>query len=295
MRKRPNYRKTLMYIILIAYALLSLFPFVWSLLISFTPMTYTDDLGVERGVDIMEWPPEMDLFRFPPRFFGAPATGENYEEVFHIAPYGRWILNTLIYASLVTLANLFFDGLAGYAFARLRFRGRDLIFSLLMATMMVPFPAIIVPTYLLVSDMGLINTFMGLILPKISMVFGIFLMRQFFLNLPIEIEEAALIDGASIPRRAFSIMFPMAKPAFITLGIYTFLNTWNDFMWPLIVTTRKEMFTLTIGLNFFKGSFYTVWPYMMAATMLMTAPMIILYFSSQKYFLEVNVSSGVKG
>jgi multiple sugar transport system permease protein len=264
-------------------------------MISFTPMTYTDNEGVERGVDIMEWPPEIDLFNFPPSFFGAPATAENYGKVFQITPYARWILNTLIYASLVTVANLFFDGLAGYAFARLRFKGRDLIFSLLMATIMVPFPAIIIPTYLLISSMGLINTFSGLIMPKVSMIFGIFLMRQFFLNLPVEIEEAALIDGASIPRRAFSIIFPMAKPAFITLGIYTFLNTWNDFMWPLIVTTKKEMFTLTIGLNFFKGSFYTVWPYMMAATMLMTAPMILLYFSAQKYFMEVNVSSGMKG
>jgi len=295
MIKRRSVRKTVMYTILIIYALISLFPFIWSLMISFTPMTYTDSQGVERGVDIMQWPPEIDLFKLPPHFFGAEATGENYKEVFNIAPYGRWILNTLIYSTLVTIANLIFDGLAGYAFARLRFKGRDTIFSLIMATMMVPFPAIIIPTYLLISKMGFINSFSGLVLPKLSLVFGIFLMRQFFLNLSMEIEEAAIIDGASIPRRAFSIMFPMAKPAFIALGIYTFLNTWNDFMWPLIVTTKKEMFTLTIGLNFFKGSFFTVWPYMMAATMLMTAPMIILYFTSQKYFLEVNVSSGVKG
>ncbi|MDO7976043.1 carbohydrate ABC transporter permease [Oceanotoga sp. DSM 15011] len=293
--KKFNTLKMIAYIILILYAFISLFPFIWSAMISFTPITYQNEEGIRVGVDFMKWPPKINFFKWPITLFNAPATTANYVEIFKITPYFRWILNTFIYAISVTIGNLFFDSLAGYAFARLKFPFKNQIFSLLLATIMIPFPAIIIPTYLLISDFNLLNSYTGLILPKLTMVFGIFLMRQFFLNIPKELEDAAKIDGASIPKTFFKIILPLSKPALGALGIYTFLNTWNDFMWPLIIMQQKEMFTLTLGLNFFKGSFYTVWPYMMAATMLMTAPMIFIFLSMQDNFIEVGASSGLKG
>ncbi|HOO75508.1 MAG TPA: carbohydrate ABC transporter permease, partial [Tepiditoga sp.] len=147
----------------------------------------------------------------------------------------------------------------------------------------------------LLVKLGLINTYWGLILPKLTNIFGLFLMRQFFLNFPKELEEAATIDGAGIIKRFFKIVIPNSKPAVAALSIYTFLGAWNDFQWPLIVTSKKEMYTLTMGLNFFKTSYYTYWQYLMAGSILMTIPMIIIFLSFQKQFIETGRTAAVKG
>ncbi|HCZ07164.1 MAG: multiple sugar transport system permease protein [Thermotogota bacterium] len=294
MRRGSKVGRTIAYILLITYAIISFGPFVWALLVSITPMTYEKD-GQRFGVDIMQWPPKINLFSWPPRVFGAPATLSNYRTVFEVVPYARWILNTVIYAGLTTLGHLLFDSMGGYAFARLRFPGKNLIFTLFLATMMVPAYVTIIPVYNLMVRYNLVNTYAGLFLPKLTGVVTLFMMRQFFLNLPTEIEEAAIIDGAGVVRRFFQIALPMAKPALAALAIYTFLGTWNDFLWPLLMTSDKSMFTLTMGLNFFRTSYYTFWQLMMAATLFMTLPMVIVFLSFQRYFIESGVTSGLKG
>lgn len=286
--------KTVAYALLIAYAVVSFGPFVWALLVSITPMTYEKD-GQRVGVDIMQWPPKINLFSWPPKVFDAPATLSNYRKVFEVVPYARWILNTVIYAGLTTIGHLLFDSMGGYAFARLRFPGKNIIFTLFLATMMVPAYVTIIPVYNLMVRYNLVNTYAGLFLPKLTGVVTLFMMRQFFLNLPTEVEEAAIIDGAGALRRFFQVALPMAKPALATLAIYTFLGTWNDFLWPLLMTSDKSMFTLTMGLNFFRTSYYTFWQLMMAATLFMTLPMVIVFLSFQRYFVESGATTGLKG
>ncbi|BBJ28815.1 carbohydrate ABC transporter permease [Athalassotoga saccharophila] len=293
MRKWEIARKV-SYIVLIIYALISLTPFIWAFLVSVAPMNYILN-GKPTGVNIMQWPPEINIFKIPPEVFGAPATLSNYGQVFTVTPYARWILNTIIYAGFVTLGNLILDAMAGYAFAKLKFPGRNYIFTLLLGTLMVPFPVTIIPVYNLLVNFNLVNTYVGLIFPKVASVTGLFLMRQFYMSIPDELDEAAKVDGAGIFRRFWQIDSPVALPAFATLAIYTFMGTWNDFFWPLIVTSNKDMFTLAMGLNYFRTSYYTFWQLMMAASLLMTVPMIIIFLSFQRYFVETSTSSAVKG
>lgn len=293
MRKWQVARK-ISYIILIAYAVISLTPFIWALLVSIAPINYLLN-GKLTGVNIMQWPPEINIFKLPPEIFGAPPTLSNYAKVFTVTPYARWILNTVIYAGFVTIGNLVFDAMAGYAFAKLRFPGKDVIFTVLLGTLMVPFPVTIIPVYNLLVNFNLVNTYAGLIFPKVASVTGLFLMRQFYMSVPNELDEAAKVDGAGIFRRFWQIDSPVALPAFATLAIYTFMGMWNDFFWPLIVTSNKNMFTLAMGLNYFRTSYYTFWQLMMAASLLMTIPMIVIFLSFQRYFVETGVSSAVKG
>ncbi len=280
----------LAYSILLLYAVLSLLPFVWAFLVSVAPVSYEG-----KSVDIMQWPPRINPFKIPPEVFGAPATMENYALVFREVPYARWFLNTLLYASLTTLGHLVLDSFAGYAFARLKFPGKNALFAFLLSLMMVPPYVTIIPVYNLMVKYNLVNTYWGLFLPKLTGVFGLFLMRQFFYSIPLEIEESAMIDGAGVLTRFFKIALPMSKPALIALAIYTFLGSWNDFLWPLIITNDKSMFTLTMGLNFFRTTYYTFWQLMMAATIMMTIPMIVIFLVFQRYFVETGISAGLKG
>ncbi len=282
--------KTIAYIVLLSYAVLSLTPFLWAFLVSVTPVSYEG-----KSVDIMQWPPRINPFKVPPTVFGAPATLKNYALVFHEVPYARWFLNTLIYAGLTTLGHLILDSFGGYAFARLNFPGKNLIFTFLLSLMMVPVYVTIIPVYNLMVRYNLVNTYWGLFLPKLTGVFGLFFMRQFFYSLPKEMEESAMIDGAGVLTRFFRIALPLSKPALIALSIYVFLGSWNDFLWPLIITSDKSMFTLTMGLNFFRTTYYTFWQLMMAATIMMTLPMVVIFLAFQRYFVETGVASGLKG
>ncbi len=278
------------YVILIGYAIASLTPFFWAFLVSITPVSYAG-----KSVDIMQWPPKINPFHIPPIVFGVPATFENYVKVFEEVPYARWFLNTLIYAGLTTIGHLILDSFGGYAFARLNFPGKNVIFAFLLSLMMVPVYVTVIPVYNLMVRYNLVNTYWGLFLPKLTGVFGLFFMRQFFYSLPKEIEESAMMDGAGVLTRFFSIALPMSKPALIALAIYTFLGSWNDFLWPLIITSDKSMFTLTMGLNFFRTTYYTFWQLMMSATILMTLPMVIIFLIFQRYFVETGITSGLKG
>lgn len=282
-------------IVLGAYALISLFPFTWALLVSLAPLTAIPPGGTEAvGVDIMKWPPGIDLLGL--RVFGAPATLSNFLTIFEIVPnLARWVINTVIYAVVISAGVLFFNTLAAYAFARLRFPLRDFWFAVLLASMMVPFPVTMIPVYNLLVGLDWVNTYQGLIIPKLINVAILFFMRQFFLQFPASLEEAAYMDGASIPKIVFHIVIPNSRPAIAAQLIYVLLGAWNEFLWPLIVTSNPEMYTLTMGLNFFKSSWYTYWQYLMAASLLVTLPMILVFLVFRRQFVESHVSSSIKG
>ena len=283
------------FLVLTLYGLLSLFPFFWALLVSLAPLTAVPPGGTEAvGVDIMKWPPGIDLFQGT--VFGAPATLRNFIEIFQAVPnLLLWLGNTIVFALAVASGVLFFNTLAAYAFARLKFPLRDFWFAVLLASMMVPFPVTMIPVYNLLVGMDWVNTYQGLIIPKLINVSILFFMRQFFLEFPKSLEEAAYMDGASLPRIVFRVVLPNSRPAIAAQLIYVILGAWNEFMWPLIVTSRQEMYTLTLGLAFFKGTFFTYWQYMMAASLLVTIPMIVVFLVFRRQFVESQIASSIKG
>ncbi len=284
-------------IIMLSYAIISLFPFIWALLVSLSPIVFTPTGGPHAGelvnVDIKKFPPEINIFTGT--VFGAPMTMSNYVAVFRLVPFARWFFNTVVFACAVSTGVIFFNTLAAYAFARLNFPLREFWFSVLLATMMVPFHVTMIPVYNLLVKLHWINTYQGLIIPKLIAVSIVFFMRSFFINFPKSLEEAAYIDGANIPRILFTIVLPNSRAAIAAQFIYVFLGSWNEFMWPLIVTSKPEMATLTMGLTYFQGGFYTDWQYLMAATMMITVPMFVVFIVFQKQFIASNISSGIKG
>ncbi len=283
------------FLVMVAYSAVSLFPFVWALLVSLAPLTAIPPGGTEpTGVDIMKWPPGIDLFGL--KVFGAPATLDNFVAIFQVVPnLGRWLGNTILYSVVVSSGVVFFNTLAAYAFARLKFPLRDFWFAVLLASMMVPFPVTMVPVYTLLVNMDWVNTYQGLVVPKLVSVAIMFFMRQAFLEFPKSLEESAYMDGASVPRIVFQVVLPNCRPAIAAQLIYVLLGSWNEFMWPLIVTSNQDMYTLTMGLNFFKSSWYTFWQYLMAASLLVTMPMVVVFLVFRRQFVENQIASGIKG
>jgi multiple sugar transport system permease protein len=232
---------------------------------------------------------------FPPHLIPSGIHWRNYPDALNSAPFGRFFLNSFLVTGASVVGNLAFCSLAGYAFARLRFFGRDVLFVVLLATLMVPFQVVMIPTFLIVHDLGLVNSLGALILPNLVTPFGIFLLRQFFRTLPIELEEAARIDGCSRLGVLFRVVLPLSMPAMATLAIVTFLWTWNDFLWPLIVITSPDKSTVQLGLASFQGAHQTNWPQLMAGNMAALLPMLIVFVVAQKWFVQSLASSGVKG
>ena len=261
--------------LLIVAALLFTLPFIWSVSIAFQP-----------GGDVFSWP--IKLIPDPP-------TLENFKRLWTEIPFPRWLLNSLFVVSVVTVCNVFFSSLAGYAFARLRFPGKNLLFSAFLATLMVPGHVTLVPKFMLLNAFGWINTYQGLIVPGIVQVFGIFLMKQFFESLPRELEEAAYLDGCSHFQTFWHVSLPAAKPALVALSIYTFQGSWNDFLWPVIVTTTKDMYTLPLGMAMFRYEFKVEWTMLMAGSVLMGLPMLLIFLFFQRLFIENASMSGIKG
>jgi len=238
---------------------------------------------------------EFEVFQFPPRFIPATLRWSNYPEAMGMQPFGRFFLNTAIVAGTSVAGQLLFCSMAAYAFARLRFPGRDRLFGAYLATMMIPAIVTVIPAFLLVSRLGLINTYPALFLPTISSVWGIFLLRQFFLTIPRDLEDAARVDGASELTIFWRIILPLSKPALATLAIFTFMASWKDFLWPLIVTNRTDMRTVEVGIAGFNSLYSTDWPHQMAAAVLVLLPVIIVFFIAQKYFVRGITLTGLKG
>lgn len=231
----------------------------------------------------------------PPFLLPAHFAWQNFVEAWNEAPFGRFYLNSAVMAIGITAGQLIFSSLAAYAFARLRFPGRDVLFFVFLGTMMVPIYVTLIPTYLIVHRLGWINTYPALIVPRLVSPFGIFLMRQYYLTIPADLDEAALMDGASrlgIWRR---VILPLSRPALAALGIFAFLFAWNDFLWPLVVTKATAMRTVQLGLAMFQGRYETRWTLLMAGTVTATLPGIAVFLLAQRRFIESIALTGLKG
>ena len=239
---------------------------------------------------------ENSIFTQTSKIFYGNLTFENYKNVFEEIPLARYFLNSLIVASITTFFTVILSALAGYAFARLNFKFKNALFLTILVTMLIPPQVNIIPLFFLMRELHLINTYAALILPGIFGGFGIFLMRQYFLGFPKDLEESAKIDGCNILETFFKIALPLALPTVATLAIFTFVTTWNSFMWPLIVTNTESMRTLPVGLAVFKGSFreITLWGELLACSVICTIPVIGVFLAGKKYFINDIMQGGVK-
>ncbi len=272
-----NIRKLVYYLILILIAASMLYPFFAMINLSFVPNGEIFNQGGGK-------------------LFYTPLTVENYLNVFEKVPLWKYFLNSLFVALVTTLGQVIFAALAGYAFARLKFKYRNAIFLLVLITMLVPPQVNIIPLFFLMRQFHWINTYQALILPGLFGGFGIFMMRQYFLGLPKDLEESAKIDGCSIFGTFFKIALPLALPAVATLAIFTFVSSWNSFMWPLIVTNTESMRTLPVGLAIFKGSFreITLWGDLLACSVICTIPVVGVFLLGKKYLINDIMQGGVK-
>jgi multiple sugar transport system permease protein len=237
------------------------------------------------------------IFIFPPEWIPDPWQWQNYPEAFTTIPFLTYLMNTLIIVVLVVTGTIITSTLAAYGFARLRWPGRDLVFALLMTTLMVPYAVTLIPTFLLWSKLGLINTFAPLTVPAWfgGHIFYIFLLRQFFRAIPRDLDEAAKLDGANPLQALAHIIVPLSYPALITVAIFSALTTWNDFLNPLIYLNDDRKFTLALGLAQFKGLYTSQWHLLMAASTMVIAPVLILFFVAQRYFVQGITVTGIKG
>ncbi|KQX07736.1 MULTISPECIES: carbohydrate ABC transporter permease [unclassified Leifsonia] len=239
--------------------------------------------------------PASEVNAYPPTLFPQQWTLDNFQAIFSELPFGRLIVNSFVFAGGVTIAALVFDSMAAYALARLDFRGSKVLLIVIIATLMIPFQATLIPIYQLVAQLGWVNTFWGLIVPRAADAFGIFFLRQFFLSLPRDLDNAARIDGASEWRVFRSVVLPNAVPALLTLGVFTFVNNWNDLLWPLVFTTDQDMGTITSGLTLLTGPGGIIpQGVMMAGALVAVLPLLVIFLFVQRRFIESVASTGLK-
>lgn len=237
-----------------------------------------------------------EIFSHAGKLIHTNLTLANYKNVFSEIPLSTYFLNSLIVATAATVGQVILSALAGYAFARMQFKFRDAVFLLILITMLIPPQVNIIPLFFLMRELHLIDTYQALIWPALFGGFGIFLMRQYFLGLPTDLEEAAKIDGCNLFQTFFKIALPLALPTVATLAIFTFVTNWNSFMWPLIVTNSESMRTLPVGLAIYKGSFreITLWGELLACSVICTIPVIGVFLLGKKYFISDILQGGVK-
>lgn len=260
--------------ILAIMALVIVFPFIWMMLTSFKP--------------------EAQIAQYPPKLFPDTWTLENYENVWSRIPFARLLLNSVIFAGGVTLVSLLLDSMAAYALSRLEFPGRDAIFIVILIALMLPFQVMFIPLFVVVHDLGMLDSYSGLIVPRATNAFGIFMLRQFFMTLPRELDEAARIDGASEFGIYWRIILPLSGPALATLAIFHFMYNWNDFLWPLLITSSTEMRTLPAGLALFVGQHVVEYGVVMAGAVLTLLPLLVAFLFAQRYFIQGIAMTGIK-
>lgn len=263
------------YFLLILGALITIAPFLWMVVTSLKP--------------------ESEVFVFPPTLLPAEPTVGAYVKLFDKINFGRTFLNSAIVTFSFTLLNVFVCSIAGYAFAKIKFYGRDKIFLLFLATIMIPSQVTMIPSFMVLKNIGLLNSYLGLILPGSASIFGIFLVRQFMLNIPDDLIAAARIDGCNEFRIYWHIILPLLKPVLATVAIFAFMGAWNDFLWPLIVMTSEKMYTLPVALAMLNGEHNSEWSLLMAGALVVTLPVLIIFFALQRYFIEGIAHSGIKG
>lgn len=239
--------------------------------------------------------PTEDIFQFPPQLLPSQPTLNNYVRVWQTNPFGTYLFNSSAIAILSVGLNLLFCALAAYPLARLNFKGKEVIFSLIISTIMIPFQIVMIPLYILTVQLELRNTYIGIIFPAIASAFGIFLLRQAFAAVPKEMEEAARIDGCSELGLWWHIMLPAIRPALMTLAIFVFIGSWSDFLWPLIVIESPHLYTLPLGVNKLAGTFSLDWRLIAAGSVISIAPVLGLFLFLQRYIVPTEAGSGVKG
>jgi len=261
------------HLVLLPLAFVMLLPLLWMLVTSLSTLAETR--------------------RFPP---GLPSSlhWHNYATAWVQSPFARWLLNSAVVAVTCVVSNVVLCSLAGYAFARIPFAGSKVLFVGILATLMVPFQVVMIPTLLIVKHLGLVDTLPALIVPNLVTAFGIYLLRQFFLSLPAELEEAAIVDGAGRLRILTTILLPLMGPPLSTLAVLTFLQVWNDFLWPLVVTSSPETMTVQLGLATFQSAHFTNWPVLMAGTLMSQLPVLLLFLLGQRYFVRSIATTGLK-
>ena len=236
-----------------------------------------------------------NIFQFPPQFIPQHPTIQNFIEVWQTEPFGQYFLNSIFVASLTVILNLLLSSLAAYPLARLDFKGKDVLFSAIISTIMIPFQIVMIPLYILTVQLGLKNTYIGVIFPAIASAFGIFLLRQAFQGVPKELEEAARMDGCSELGIWWNVMLPSVRPALVTLAIFVFIGSWSDFLWPLIVLDNKELYTLPLGVANLAGTFSLDWRLIAAGSLISVAPVLVFFLFMQRYIVPSEAASGVKG
>ncbi|MDY6382838.1 MAG: carbohydrate ABC transporter permease [Cyanobacteriota bacterium] len=277
-----NLKNIPIHIVLIAVSILSIFPFIWLLSTSL------------KGAG-------ENIFAYPPTIIPKDFTWANYVGVWHRVDLMRYFINSMIVAGGTVLLNLILSSLAAYPLARMEFKGKKITFFAILATIMVPFQAIMLPVYLITLKLHLVDNvsntmgFIGLIMPFAVSAFGIFLMRQAFLAIPKEMEEAAIVDGCNAFQVFWKVLLPMVKPSLAVLAIFTFIGSWGEFLWPSIVLTKESMFTLPVGVNNLQGMFSSNWRYIAAGSIISTIPIIIFFLALQKYFISGENEGAVKG
>lgn len=238
---------------------------------------------------------ETEVYTFPPPLLPHTPQWSNYPEALSALPFGRFFLVSAVLSTCVVLGSLITASAAGYAFARLRFPGRDRVFLIYLATLMVPVIVLLLPRFLLVDAFGWVDTFRGLVVPELVQVWGIFLMRQYFLSVPRDLEDAARIDGAGEWSVFTRIALPLAKPALATVALFIFVDQWKSFLWPLIATRSMDMRPVEVGISRFAGIYYANYPYQMAAAVVAILPILVLFFFFQRYFIRGIQLTGIKG
>lgn len=276
------FSKISIHTILIAISLLSIFPFIWLISTSL------------KGID-------ENIFAYPPNLIPQDFTLKNYAEVWDKVNFIGYFINSMVVAGLTVLLNLVLSSLAGYPLARMSFKGKKVVFFSILATIMIPFQAIMLPVYIITLKLHLIDSvnavagYLGLVLPFAVSAFGIFLMRQAFLKIPHEMEEAAIIDGCNVFQLFVKVIIPMVKPTLALLAIFTFIGSWGEFLWPSIVLTQDAMYTLPVGINNLQGMFSANWRLIAAGSVISTIPIIIFFLAMQKYFISGENDGAIKG
>lgn len=270
----PRLERMVLYGLLLGGAFVMILPFVWMVSTSLKP--------------------DSDIFRYPTDLLPRNPSLAGYRDVWERIPFGRFFVNSVIFAGGVTIISLFLDSLTAFALARLRFRGREVCFWLILATLMVPFQITLIPLFVTVFEFGWLDTYQGLIVPRATNAFGIFLLRQFFVTLPRDLDDAARIDGAGDFRVYWQIALPLSKPALATLAIFHFMYNWNDFLWPLVITSSTDMRTLPAGLTLFMGSYVIEHAVLMAGAVISLVPLALAFLLAQRHFVRGVVMTGIK-
>lgn len=275
MNRRKFVTSSILHLVLVVGAVATVIPLLWMVSASLMPAG--------------------EATAFPPRVLPSRPTLSNYVALFERLNIGRAFLNSAIVAVISTLCSLLFNSMAGYAFAKLRFRGRDRLFRLLVGSLAIPAQVAMLPLFLLLKSMGLVNTYLGVMIPLMATIYGVFLVRQFMLSIPDELIAAARIDGASEWQIYWRVVMPVARPVLATLAIFTFMSAWNDFMWPLVILTSDEKYTLPVAIASLVGEHAQDIELMMASSVLTVIPVLLLFFVLQKQYIAGLMSGSLKG